>query len=77
MGVVQAEKNREVMDYGLKLLAGVNPSRAYPAFIGMLEADSAVLRAEAKLTLKKLTGEGFDKPEEWRSWWETQKDSYR
>jgi hypothetical protein len=70
------EVNANVLRYGLSLLAQAEPRRSYPGLIKLLDSENAGTRDEVQQSLRKLTGERFEKVPEWRAWWENRKDTY-
>ncbi|HHN46867.1 MAG TPA: hypothetical protein ENN09_05440 [Planctomycetes bacterium] len=77
LATVEKTRSASAARRGLDLLALVEPAKSYPAFIKLLDAESELIRGEVQQRLRKLTGERFEKPAEWRLWWEKAVKSYR
>ncbi|MBN1809083.1 MAG: hypothetical protein JW909_08435 [Planctomycetes bacterium] len=71
---LQALDNGDVFNHGFDLLVAADKKRSLPVLINLLDSDSEAARMEARLRLKKLTGERFDKVSDWRSWYQANPD---
>lgn len=76
-GMIRSEKKPDVRSHAVGALGCIRTPESVDALLGLLSVEDAATRSRVGEELARVTGQNLADPEEWRKWWDANRDSFR